>query len=108
MAASMMHATRVGVGATSGSAATLELEFLSCGLSGEGSHVQSDGISGDRDQMAEGVVDGVSQAGGPLVLEPRPADLDFFLPKLLGAGSNPTYTLAATVPEFGVDVSKVG
>lgn len=107
MAASLHHASRVGVGATSGAASTLELEFLSCGIGKDAQHVQSDAVRGNRDRISETVVEGVYSAGGSLVLEPRQAELDFFLPKILGGGSNPTYTLAATVPEFGVDVEKV-
>lgn len=108
MAPSMQHATRVGVGATSGSAATLELEFLSCGIGLQESHVQSDGIRGTRSRIRESVVKGVQAVGGDLVIEPRPGDLDFFLPQMMGAGSNPTFTLAETLTDFGVDVYKVG
>jgi len=103
----MHFATRVGVGATSGSASTLELEFLACQIGKTGQHIQSPAIRGSRDEIAETVVQGTFTVGGSLSIEPRQAELDFFLPKILGGGTNPTYTLAATVPEIGVDIGKV-
>ena len=100
----MGHARRVGIAATAPS--TKELEFLTCGVAYHGSHVQSDGIRGVRGRQGEGVVEGVYSVGGPLVLEPRPDEWDIWLPYIMGAGSNPNYTLAETVPDFVLDVDK--
>lgn len=108
MAASMMHASRVGFGATSGSAATVELDFLSCNVAKQGSHIQSEGIRGLRDYISELVNEGTFTVGGSLVMHPRPSELDLFLPQIMGGGTNPTYTLAETQTSFGIDVTKIG
>lgn len=102
----MGFARRVGAAATAPS--TKEFEFLSCAVAPIRQHIQSDGIRGVRGRQGEGVVDGVIAVGGPLVMEPRPDELDFWLPRIMGGGTNPNYTLAETVPEFVLDVDKGG
>lgn len=108
MAASMAVRSRVGVGATSGSAATKELEFISCTIGKEGQHVQSDGIRGSRERYSASVVEGTYNVGGQLVLEPRPDDLDILLPWILGAAeAADVFDIADTLLVYGVDVEKV-
>lgn len=108
MAASMMHATRVGIGATSGSAATREVDFLACTIGKQGTHIQSEAIRGTRSYIGELVNDGVYTVGGQLTLHPRPLELDMILPFILGGNeSTDTFPLAETLPEFGIDVYKV-
>lgn len=108
MTASMMHATRVALGATSGSAATREVDFLSCTIGKQGSHIQSEGMRGTRSYISELVNDGTYNVGGQLVLHPRPVELDMILPFILGGSETADdFPLAETLPEFGVDVYKV-
>lgn len=106
-AATMGHARRVGIGATASAAATREFEFLSCTVAPDNEHVQSDGMHGYRDYIAEGVVEGVKRVRGVLEIEPRPDDLAFLLPYILGAAaSGTTFALAETLPDFILDVDK--
>lgn len=105
-AATMGHARRVGLGA-SGSASTREFEFLSCSMAPDHEHVQSAGMHGYRDYIAEGVVEGVKRCRGVLEIEPRPDDLAFLLPYILGAAaSGTTFALAETLPTLVLDVDK--
>ncbi len=109
MAASMMHATRVALGATSGSAATREVDFLSCAVGKQGSQIQSEGMRGTRSYIAELQNDGTYTVGGQLVLHPRPVELDMILPFILGGSETADdFPLAETLPEFGIDVTKIG
>lgn len=104
--ASMGHAARVGAGAAS--PATEEYDFLSCGVAKEGSHVPSPAMRGTRSRIDTTVNDGTYRVGGPLVLEPRPDDLDNWLPRILGAvEAADVFALAETVPEFYLIVDKV-
>jgi hypothetical protein len=79
----MPWATAVGIGTVN--PVTKQLEFLECGISYEGSHVESVGVRGSRSHIAESVNDGPTRVGGPLVLEPRPDDLTSLLPWILGS-----------------------
>lgn len=106
-AATMGHARRVGMGATASAAATREFEFLSCTVAPDNDHIQSPGIHGYRDYIAEGVAEGVKRVRGVLELEPRPDDLAFLLPYILGAAaSGNNFALAETLPDFILDVDK--
>lgn len=108
MTAAMGARSRVGIGATSGSAATHEITFLSCGIGKEEQHIQSDGIRGSRERHSFDVVEGTYNVGGPLVLEPRPEDLDILLPWILGAAeSTDVFDIADTLLVYGVDIYKV-
>lgn len=106
-AATMGHARRVGMGATASAAATREFEFLSCSVAPDNEHVQSPGMHGYRDYIAEGVAEGVKRVRGVLEIEPRPDDLAFLLPYILGAAaSGNNFALAETLPDFILDVDK--
>ena len=106
-AATMGHARRVGMGATASLAATREFEFLSCTMAPDHEHVQSAGMHGYRDYIAEGVVEGVKRVRGVLEIEPRGDDLAFILPYILGAAaSGNNFALAETLPDFILDVDK--
>lgn len=105
-AATMGHARRLGMGA-SGGASTREFEFLSCSLAADNEHVQSAGMHGFRDYIAEGVVEGVKRCRGVIEIEPRPDDLAFILPYILGAvASGNNFALAETLPTLVIDVDK--
>jgi hypothetical protein len=104
--ATMGHATKVGIAAAAPS--TLQLEFESCGVGQQGSHVQSPGIRDGRSYHSESVVDGPYTVGGPLVMAPRPDELDALLPYILGAAEiADVFALAETIPDFVLDVEKV-
>jgi len=106
MVASMAHATKVGIAATAPS--TLQLEFESCGVGLQGTHVQSPGIRDGRSYHSESVVDGPYTVGGPLVLAPRADELDALLPYILGTAEvADVFSLAETIPDFVLDVEKV-
>jgi hypothetical protein len=108
MTAAMGRAARVGIGATSGSATTHELEFISCGIAKQEQHIQSDGIRGSRERYSASVVEGTINVGGPLVLEPRPEDLDLILPWILGAAESVDVFDVAEAPlTYGVDIYKI-
>lgn len=106
MTASMGHATRVGAG--SASPVTEEYEFVSCGLAKQGNIVVPKGIRGTRAYRDEGLNAGTYVPDGPLVLEPRPDDLDNWLPRILGGTeAADVFEPAETLPDFYVTVDKV-
>lgn len=99
--------TRFGLGATAAAAATREFETLSNGLIKDAQHLDVEGMRGDRGYRSEDVVEGVYTVGGPVVLEPRPDDLAFLLPYILGAAaSGTTFAVAATLPDLIADAVK--
>ena len=102
----MGHATKLGMGAAAPS--TQQFEFESCGIGRQGAHIQSPGIRDGRSWHSESVVDGPYTVGGPIVLAPRPDELDFLLPYILGTAENAdVFALAETIPTVVVDVEKV-
>jgi len=105
-AASMSTAARVGAG--SASPVDEEYEFLRCGVRKQGNIVPSEGIRGSRSRLSEAVTQGLYTVGGPLVMEPRPDDLDNWLPRILGGTETAdNFPLAETIPEFYFHVEKV-
>lgn len=103
----MGHQLRFGLGALASTNATREFDVLSNGLKKTGSLVSNPGIRGTRSHMAAPVAEGTYAVGGPLVLEPRPDDLAFLLPYILGgAAVLNTYALAETVPELVANFTK--
>jgi hypothetical protein len=106
MTATMGHATKLGMGTSAPS--TKQFEFESCGVGRQGTHVQSPGIRDGRSYHSESVVEGPYTVGGPIVLAPRPDELDFLLPQLLGTPeSTNVFALAETLPDTIVDIEKV-
>lgn len=107
---SMGYASQLGMGASNVSI-TEAYEFKSEGLASERTVIKTAGMRGSRSQVIERVRQGTLAPGGPIVLEPSPAELRKLLPRILGAaesGVNPyTYALAETLPTFGVQVDRV-
>jgi hypothetical protein len=99
--ATMGHQTRFGLGVNSGAVATREFEVLSNGLIKVAEHLQAEGMRGERGYKSEPTVEGVIAVGGVVSLEPRPDDLAFLLPYILGAaGVGTAFALADTSPEL--------
>lgn len=96
--AAMGHQARFGAGST----ATVdhEFEFLSNGLVDTKAIIQSDGMHGSRARRQESVVEGLIAVGGTVVIEPRSDDLDYWLPNVMGTGTNPTFGFAEELPAF--------
>jgi hypothetical protein len=103
----MGHAAQVGIGAAGG-ASTRQLDFLSCGVIKDETHEDPNSIRAGRSHDHEGVAQGTYTVGGPLVLNPRPDDLDLILPYILGtAESVDVFALNETLIKFVLDVDKV-
>lgn len=106
MPASMGWATALGIGTAD--PVTKQLEFLECGVGKQGAHVESVGVRGARSHIAESVNDGPYTVGGPIVLEPRPDDLDDLLPWIMGAAfAGDVITIGDTLTDRFVTVDKV-
>src|SRR5438045_3292575 len=100
MEATMGWQTRFGLGANAGAVATREFEVLSNGLVKDAQHLQAEGMRGERGFKSETTVEGVIAVGGIVSLEPRPDDLAFLLPYILGgAAAGTSFPLADTSPE---------
>lgn len=105
-AASMGWASKMGVGATS---ATLQIEFLSEDVRKEKPLVESPGMRGTRSHVGESVGYGPYVVTGSLTLEPRPEELAFFLPYILGGtapGSTP-WAVGDSLPSFFAQIDRV-
>jgi len=82
--------------------------FVSEGLARADTLLDTNGIRGTRSHASERVRSGVYTVGGTILLHPSPADLDLWLPRILGAAeSTDTFDLAETLPEFGVLIDRV-
>lgn len=60
-------------------------DFKTCGIKQKVGLIGSPGMRGERVRHGAKIVQGEISVGGPLVLEPTPAELDFFLPYIMGA-----------------------
>ncbi len=101
---SMGHATRFAISAEANGANGAEFEFVSCTIGKQGNLIIPEGIRGTRSHREESVSAGTYTAGGQVVLEPRPDDIDTWLPYILGANS----ALAETISDFYAFVNKGG
>jgi len=70
--------------------------------------VERDGIRGTRSHVAGDTRQGPYRVAGTLILEPTPADLAIWLPRILGGTpTSGTYPLADTLPSFSLSVDRV-
>lgn len=70
--------------------------------------VDSEGMQGTRSHASERTRAGTYTVGGSVTIEPSPADLDLWLPRILGgAESTDTFPLAETLPAFGMLFDRV-
>jgi hypothetical protein len=103
---SMGHQALFGAGTAN--PVTSQFEFLSCDIGKRGTLIESPGMRGSRSYNKESVNTGPYTAGGSVVMEPRPDELVFWLPYILGAAaSGTTFALAETVGEFYATVDKI-
>jgi hypothetical protein len=104
----MGFSRRFGAGPNAGGVATREFDFLSCDISASQELLISDGIRGTRSAVSQQATTGVKPVGGGVILEPRPDDLDFWLPYILGAEeATDVFALAETLPELCAVVDNV-
>lgn len=81
--------------------------FESEGVKKQGNIIQRDGLRGTRSHVGDDSRVGPYKVGGPLVLQPSPVDLLWWLPYILGAAAvSTTYSLAETLPSFSLGVTR--
>ncbi len=104
----MGHATQLGLGPQHAtSLATRQFEFQSCTLNRQQNLIRSHGIRGQRAPIGDFTQEGTSSVSGRIVLMPRPDDLDFLLPYILGgAEASDVFDLAETLPQLVATVDK--
>ena len=84
-------------------------DFLYEGVQKRGRIIGGRAITGSRSQYAMPTREGHYQIGGPLATYTNSADLDLWLPRILGAAeSTNTFELAETIPAFGMLIDRVG
>jgi len=92
-----------GVAVSDFDANSKQYEFLSESMMMRQTHVDSLGIRGTRSRPKEHVREGLQEVGGSVSFCLNPVELDFWLPRILGANENAdSFALAETIPEFGV------
>jgi hypothetical protein len=69
--------------------------------------LQTAGIRGTRSHPAERTRDGTYSVAGTIHYHCSKGLLDLLLPRILGGGSSPTFTLAETLPFFDVLIERV-
>ena len=79
-------------------------EFLSESIQKTGVILDTSGIRGTRSHAEERTKTGPYEVGGSLVINPSPADLDLWLPRILGAAeaATDTFNLAESLTTVGV------
>lgn len=104
----MGHATQFGLGPQHAtSLATRQFEFQSCTLNRRENLIRTSGIRGQRAPLGDFTQSGTSSVGGNILLMPRPDDLDFLLPYILGgAEASDVFDLAEALPELVATVDK--
>lgn len=106
MVASYGHQARFAIGAAN--PVSNQFEILSSTVKKTGNYIESPGMRGTRSYIAESVAPGQSQVGGAWTLDPRPDDLDYLLPLILGSvAAGNSFTLAETVPSVYLLEDKV-
>lgn len=83
-------------------------EFLYETLRKQGRIVGGNAIRGTRSAAKERTRAGAYLVGGRIAVQPSPAFLDLWLPRILGASeSSDTFALAESLPSFGILIDKV-
>lgn len=84
-------------------------ELIRESLGKRGTILDTNGIRGTRSHHEMKTRFGTYEVGGALVLNPDPAMLDLWLPRILGANeSTDVFALAETLQPFGVLIDRVG
>lgn len=87
--------------------ATRQFEFESVDINKRDELIRSNGIRGQRTPIGDFTQKGIYNVSGSVVLQPRPDDLSFLLPYILGGAEvADVFPLAETIPEFVVSVDK--
>jgi hypothetical protein len=74
----------------------------------QASIIERDGLRGTRSRLADDTRQGTYRVAGTLLLEPTPADLAIWLPRILGgADISGAYALAETLPSFSLAIDRV-
>lgn len=106
---SMGHVTQLGLGPQHATnLATRQFEFQSCTLNKRDNLIRANGIRGQRAPVGDYSQKGIYSVNGNILLQPRPDDLDFLLPYILGAAEAATdiFALAETLPDLMATVDK--
>jgi hypothetical protein len=82
-------------------------EFAAESLAKKLAILETAGIRGTRSHPAERTRDGTYTVRGALLFHCSKGLLDLLLPRILGGGSSPTYTLAEALPAFDVLIDRV-
>lgn len=105
--ASMFHQATLATAASS--PATEPFEYVSNTVGKKATIVRRSGTRGTRSRMTDDSATGTYAVSGTLTIEPTPADLSIWLPRILGAdASGTTYALAETLPTFYMIENKLG
>lgn len=84
-------------------------EFLSESIQKVGTILDTNGLRGTRSHHSAKTATGPYEVGGDITMNPDPAGLDLWLPRILGAAeSNDTFAVADTLPAFGLLIDRVG
>src|SRR5262245_29719439 len=107
--ASMGSQSRLSMAATGTAigAYTESYEFVGENLAKSLTILETAGIRGTRSHPAERTRDGTYAVQGTIRFHCSKVLLDLLLPRILGGGSSPTYTLAETLPAFDVLLERV-
>ncbi len=107
--ASMGSQARLSMAApgTAIAAYTESYEFVGENLAKQLTILETAGIRGTRSHPAERTRDGTYAVRGTIRFHCSKGLLDLLLPRILGGGASPTYTLAETLPGFDVLIERV-
>jgi hypothetical protein len=107
--ASMGSQARLSMAApgTAIAAYTESYEFAGENLAKQLTILETAGIRGSRAHPAERTRDGTYAVRGTIRFHCSKGLLDLLLPRILGGGTSPTYTLAETLPGFDVLIERV-
>ena len=95
-------------GTTPGGGVTEGFYFANESIRKQAMIVERDGLRGTRSHLADDTRTGTYRVAGALLLEPTPADLAIWLPRILGGADNSgAYALAETLPSFSLSVDRV-
>lgn len=87
--------------------ATRQFEFQSVDINKRDNLIRANGIRGQRTPVGDYTQKGIYTVSGTVTILPRPDDLAFLLPYILGGAENDDiFPLAETIPEFVVTVDK--
>lgn len=104
----MGYATQFGLGPQHATnLATRQFEFQSCSLNKRQQLVRSQGIRGQRAPSGDTTQPGTYAVSGSVMLVPRPDDLDFLLPYILGAAEDTDlFAMAESLPDLVATIDK--